>query len=193
MEDKDRAVLRKLCDTAVSSTHLASSDVLFSVGGRCAQMYFLTTGLLNYDPQRKGCVAVPVYKGLWCCEAVLWTRWVHRGSMKAKLECELIGLVASKFQDIVSQECVDWQLPRSYAKAFVQALRYQQEVDGNNSLNDLQVELLDNMAVVGVLHGSQAEIPAGARRTLTRGIFKLTFSMDSKFHKRDARDTSPEE
>jgi hypothetical protein len=177
LERKDRAVMRKICDTAIQSMHLGKGDSLFSIGGRCEHMYFLTTGILLYDPKKVGYVAVPCCTGLWCCEAVLWTKCIHRGSMRAKVECEVICLSAQMFQDIVAHEAIDPQLPRNYGHAFVQALTML-VVDDEGTLSDLQADLMDDIAIRAVVKpvSQLSTLAARGRIKLARGTLKHVHS-----------------
>merc|ERR1719316_1062124 len=78
------SVLNVLCCSAVQEDHLCKSDVLFHCGEAAQRMIFVTEGKINY--YQEGAPTVVLTKEQWCCEAVLWVPWVHRGEMLAKEE-----------------------------------------------------------------------------------------------------------
>jgi len=79
---------------------LADSDLLFEVGSVAHEMFFVSRGSLAYlhhGGEHVDCVAV----GGWCCEAVLWVEWVHKGTAKAKSETTMISIDSAKMRSAV--------------------------------------------------------------------------------------------
>ena len=57
-----------------------------------------------------------------CCEAALWTSWVHIGTLHAATMCDIVSIDASKFSELVrGYETVD-SFTVSYARVFVRKL-----------------------------------------------------------------------
>jgi len=117
--DINPAGMRRVCHSAISMLSLHPKDVLFSdlEVPEHPKIYHLMNGRLIYQQAKRP----PVYieKGAWVCEANLWTRWTHIGTLRATSECRLLVLDAMKFQELVSsfptehaslyaQEFVDW-------------------------------------------------------------------------------------
>lgn len=114
--------MRRTCHTAISRLGLSKGDILFSAGEerKDPQMYFFLTGHLRY--LREGEKPQSVQAISWACEAVLWTPWVHCGSMQARTECILATLAVTEFQTIATQHRGKEFLPRMYADLFVEQL-----------------------------------------------------------------------
>lgn len=149
-------VMRRLCCVAVKRTSLSRGDMLFGVGQKASEMFFPVSGQLIYTPKREGYAQVPVSKGLWCCEAVLWCPWVHHGIMRAKIESELIALNALKFREVVTDHYIDMSYAQSYGLAFVQALNEAvkaADTTGSGHVSDLSSDLLESDALRAVLAG----------------------------------------
>jgi hypothetical protein len=61
-------------------------------------------------------------EGNWCCEAALFTSWIHMGSMRAKTMVDLLAIEGDKFADItMSFRTVGPQM-QEYAKTFIENL-----------------------------------------------------------------------
>eukprot|EP00931_Biecheleriopsis_adriatica_P110568 TRINITY_DN8485_c0_g1_i1.p1 TRINITY_DN8485_c0_g1~~TRINITY_DN8485_c0_g1_i1.p1 ORF type:complete len:1037 (+),score=234.90 TRINITY_DN8485_c0_g1_i1:103-3213(+) len=93
--------IRKVCHLAVDMLSLHPGDILFSEFEvpTVPRMFFVMSGGFQYlhTPD-----VITVKEGEWMCEAVLWTRWTHVGTAKAKKETRLMTLDADAFQDIIS-------------------------------------------------------------------------------------------
>eukprot|EP00747_Dinoflagellata_sp_TGD_P070237 gnl/TRDRNA2_/TRDRNA2_156500_c0_seq1.p1 gnl/TRDRNA2_/TRDRNA2_156500_c0~~gnl/TRDRNA2_/TRDRNA2_156500_c0_seq1.p1 ORF type:complete len:764 (+),score=128.89 gnl/TRDRNA2_/TRDRNA2_156500_c0_seq1:264-2294(+) len=106
---------------------------LFARGEAADQMYFVMEGSLRYgtgygstDSRLKrqatsGIAAEPpeVAAGQWLCEPPLWIEWTHRGRAIAANHCELLGLNALQFQELMRQGAFVAQAVR-YAKAYAE-------------------------------------------------------------------------
>eukprot|EP00747_Dinoflagellata_sp_TGD_P124720 gnl/TRDRNA2_/TRDRNA2_174043_c4_seq2.p1 gnl/TRDRNA2_/TRDRNA2_174043_c4~~gnl/TRDRNA2_/TRDRNA2_174043_c4_seq2.p1 ORF type:complete len:361 (-),score=55.50 gnl/TRDRNA2_/TRDRNA2_174043_c4_seq2:42-1124(-) len=90
----------KICHTAVAPLQLSQDDIIFSTGETAKSMYFVDRGKLLYN-QPSTAESSTVAVGSWVCEMVLWTPWVHNGSLYSTTEASLIVLDARTFHDIV--------------------------------------------------------------------------------------------
>lgn len=118
-------VMQRLCLEALKCVHVGAGDSLFGVGDSAQSMYFVERGILLYSKQAAFTPkASPemIESGNWCCEAVLWTPWEHRGEMRALTEAILLALLASKFHEIMSKNKTAAQQPAVYAVEVVDAL-----------------------------------------------------------------------
>lgn len=117
--DVNPAGMRRVCHSAISMLSLHTKDMLFTdlEHPDHPKMFYVLSGRLMYttskgDPQL-------IEHGCWICEANMWTRWTHCGTLRAVCECRLLVVDSIKFQDIISsfptdhaglyaQEFVDW-------------------------------------------------------------------------------------
>lgn len=121
--DINPAGMRRVCHAAISMLSLSQKDVLFSdleVPER-PKMYFIVSGKLLY--QRTGKSPIYLEQGGWLVEPVLWTKWVHCGTLRASAESRFMVIDAAKFQDIVSAFPTDHA--SEYAAQFVDWLNNQ--------------------------------------------------------------------
>merc|ERR1712032_1438173 len=61
-------------------------------------MFFVLSGRLTYVKQYEEEEAEVVMQGMWACEPVLWTNWMHVGFLTAATHCRLLCVSAEKFQ-----------------------------------------------------------------------------------------------
>lgn len=103
--------VRKVCHRALTTTHYFHSDVVFSQDEtpENPKMYFTLSGHLSYSMD--GIAVARMMKGTWACEPVLWTSWIHLGSLQAQTESSLLNLEAKTFQSIV----VPFPSPHAYS------------------------------------------------------------------------------
>jgi len=98
--------VQRLCHGAATEIGISRGDVVFHnlESPENPRMFFLVQGRLNYCVEHPGEVpqSIPLCPGKWLSEANLWTRWIHRGTLKALAECTMLTLDAGKFQGIVS-------------------------------------------------------------------------------------------
>lgn len=156
-------IIRMLCADVIKQQSLSKGDKIFYAGERAHSMYFLIRGVMLYQPPQAGSVPVPFHCRQWCSEAPLWTSWKHMGVMRAKFECEMLTLEASKFQDKVTQHHLKLSTIVSYGAMFVSVLNQilHGETSGNTNLSDIQMDLLGSdgmhLLVAGLLKGSKAD------------------------------------
>jgi len=148
------AVMQKLCCVAVKRKCFSRGDVLFGAGQKASEMIFPLDGHLIYTPKREGYAQVAVTKGHWCCEAVLWCSWVHHGSLRAKIETEVIAMDASKFREVVTEHFIDLCYAQLYGAAFVKALNEAAKAaddTGFGHISDLTADLVESDDLRAVL------------------------------------------
>mmetsp|Transcript_14225 Transcript_14225/g.40735 ORF Transcript_14225/g.40735 Transcript_14225/m.40735 type:complete len:1022 (+) Transcript_14225:2-3067(+) len=132
--------VQKVCHQAVKLFTMYKGDLLFSdfEVPSSKRMYFIVNGGLHYSQPRR--LATPASKGMWMCEAFLWTHWSHCGTARAAQTSRLLALDAEKFQTLVST----FPTPhaRHYAELFVEAMN-EFEIDELSDLETLLEELDD--------------------------------------------------
>lgn len=126
--------MRRVCHGAVQRLSVSRGDVVFSAAemSPVPVMYFVCSGKLHY--QRQGCPPNPVFSGQRVCEVVLWTAWVHCGTLRVKHESNILVLDAHQFQAITLHWQTNECYPRRFASAFVKALN---NID-KSTLTDLE-------------------------------------------------------
>lgn len=97
-------------------------------------MSLIVSGSLDYFMPKASTQTV-LNQEQWFCEAVLWTdKWLTRGGMAAKTECQLLCICAVKFQDmLVQQRASAFSLLREYASMFVEILNEKLQASENVS------------------------------------------------------------
>jgi len=139
----------------------SAGDVLFTAGEvpNEPKMYILTSGSLEYHRDMS---SQTVSSG-WFAEAVLWCVWVHRGVMRATLDCRLLTIDATTFQELGNQfQHSNISIhPGLYAAEFQDRMRQDRE---------LCSDLIDPN-LTQVLVNSLADIPddRDKRRSTMRG------------------------
>ncbi|OLQ01854.1 Potassium channel KAT2 [Symbiodinium microadriaticum] len=111
VEQESPTFARQMCFKACRGLSLSRADVLFVSGVETNQMYFFTSGKLNYFQdignreefygnfsERR-----TVSAGDWACEASLWTAWHHRGTLQSRTQCSVLTLDAGQFQSLATQ------------------------------------------------------------------------------------------
>jgi len=129
--------VRNICHSAVDSMLISRGDFVFAESEPPVRprMYFIVSGKLEYTPGAQDTERLLVQDLLprqWVAEAVLWTRWVHMGSLQAPTECRLASLDAERFAAIMST--FPSQHGHRYAKKFVETLN---EASLSGKLTDL--------------------------------------------------------
>lgn len=142
------SIMKQVCHNAVSQMTLMRGDMLFTEGEipPIPHMYFMMMGKMTYSSiAYESTPATSLHAGEWCCEAVLWTPWIHCGTMRVKADCTLLVLDAEAFQSIVARSEVQGLPVYCYGSRFVKWLNTLTEEE----LTDLwdpcmdMVEILD--------------------------------------------------
>jgi len=68
---RSRAIMCKICTTAITPTSMSTLDVVFTCGEAARDMLFCTRGALAYVRSSGTKPPITLRKGHWCCEAVL--------------------------------------------------------------------------------------------------------------------------
>eukprot|EP00747_Dinoflagellata_sp_TGD_P224188 gnl/TRDRNA2_/TRDRNA2_96373_c0_seq1.p1 gnl/TRDRNA2_/TRDRNA2_96373_c0~~gnl/TRDRNA2_/TRDRNA2_96373_c0_seq1.p1 ORF type:complete len:436 (-),score=53.06 gnl/TRDRNA2_/TRDRNA2_96373_c0_seq1:34-1281(-) len=148
LDHKCQDIMRDVCCNCVTQVLLSRGDVLFGRGKEATHMYFLWRGFMSYDSrdvsQGHGTEVMTLQTGEWCCEAVLFTRWIHQGRMRAKIECDLMALDGSKFRDILKQHPAHFGFPLAYAQAFIESLVTSKKTE---PVHDMQMSFLNNACI----------------------------------------------
>lgn len=126
------ASIRQICHTALLPLSVCSKEVVFCEGELpvFCRMLFVVNGHLSY--YRLSEPAIEAVTGTQSVsEAVLWTKWKHRGTLMAASNCLLLALDADKFQMIVlqSRSAGPNFCPAVYAREFVACLNDMEQQD----------------------------------------------------------------
>jgi len=118
--DVNPAGIRKICHDAVAQLSFMHGDVIFAEHEIpvVPVMFFINSGTLMYI-QESG-YQIGVTKENWVAEAVLWTQWAHRGTLRANKECQILALNSRQFQSSASS--FPGSNVRTYAYEFVKKL-----------------------------------------------------------------------
>jgi len=157
---KSVTVLQEICSMALEEVNLCSSDVLFNAGQSASSMYFAIEGTLQYRMGNLPTITIRPTTAF--CEAVLWTPWVHQGSMSTLEESELLCVVSSKFQEVVSRHHRDLAVIQRYAIQYVYSMNelagfFTDATDDDCDLSDLLT--IDSAIKVLARGWSSADIP----------------------------------
>ncbi|CAK0856261.1 unnamed protein product [Prorocentrum cordatum] len=131
------AAVRMICHTGASNFIQSPGDIVFSNGETpvLPRMLFVVEGSLYYTRQRE---RKDVKEGQWLCEAVLWTRWTHCGTLMARSDCRMLSITAQAFH----KACEKFPSlhPGEYADQFVHHLNEYLDDLTDMRLSDAQVE-----------------------------------------------------
>lgn len=146
-------VMQRLCHFGVSEINLGVGDVLFTEGQEPdnPRMFFVKEGMLLFykDYDQDGDIdpdeIIKVHEPMWVCEAVMWARWYHHGTLRAATHSTVLSLSSKEFQKVMS-EYRQTAYPIQYAQAFVSALNegLQSGEDVDDVLDIIDVALLTN-------------------------------------------------
>mmetsp|Transcript_86787 Transcript_86787/g.210493 ORF Transcript_86787/g.210493 Transcript_86787/m.210493 type:complete len:660 (-) Transcript_86787:85-2064(-) len=115
------ACIRKICHAAVSTLLLLKGDILFrdnETPAPARMLYVPEAGQLQYHVY--GARPQSLSGNLWLCEPVLWTTWVHCGTLVAEASCKVLALDAERFRKVMSS--IPTRDAGKYAAAFVRQL-----------------------------------------------------------------------
>merc|ERR1712228_744115 len=113
-------------------------------------MSLISTGTLFYQiPKRHdndnsgedtATYVLPVTHGEWFCEATLWMHWIHRGTMCALVDSELIALDSKFFRKVTIENVDVFRNSKVYAKEFLQCM--EDALQRHGSVFDLPPETI---------------------------------------------------
>jgi len=154
--DTDTEAMKRVCFEATSSVHLSAGDILFSEATHDDRIMFVQSGELVYtnmtgnakfrrseathtlDAANDTCILQP---SSWCCEAALWTDWVHVGMMRATLDSEVLVIDAPTFAQASSKHYKVMDGIIKYAEGFVHKLN---ELADRNIFSDFIPSAVQN-------------------------------------------------
>jgi len=147
-----RVVMQKICANALQRAMLSKGDLLFVPGETAHAMYFLAKGELTYfwaqseEPEY-------VLANRWFCEAVLWTPWVHRGSMCCAEHAELQAVRRTEFQEVFKEHRAEIVVPRMYGAQFVRQMNSIAGFDTEDTGDDIQLSDLFEIPLPANIQG----------------------------------------
>jgi hypothetical protein len=161
-----QVVMQKVCHEAMSTLLVSREDIIFSNGeiSDKPQMYIICNGEFDYNSifEQKA----TLYVEQWLAESALWIHyWMHRGTLKGKMDGRLCVVAAKRFGEIVRQfEQPERFNPRKYAEEFVSELNAMQK-NGDEitdlPLDGLEERLKDNLlqdpAMTGQTSGTRKD------------------------------------
>mmetsp|Transcript_41426 Transcript_41426/g.107206 ORF Transcript_41426/g.107206 Transcript_41426/m.107206 type:complete len:796 (-) Transcript_41426:238-2625(-) len=140
----DSGAMNQLCNFAVKQSSLMEGDTVFCEGVTDDHMYvLLQNSRLSYEFQQKrratqrGRSFIVDTHGHdrsehdktpledWCCEAALWTKWVHLGSMRALDVSNVLSIKGEIIQKIALSHHLVHAGTAKYAQAWVERLNRQ--------------------------------------------------------------------
>jgi hypothetical protein len=131
-----------MCHQAVKTVDFAPGDVVFNDCESAVEnearngMLWLKRGRLAYH--QAGFQDVRhLEQDQWACEAVLWTRWMHCGTLRAAKEtCIVLALVAKEFRKVLSTS--PFPQATEYAIEYVKELN-RNGLENHTDLNDASI------------------------------------------------------
>jgi CRP-like cAMP-binding protein len=114
-----RSIKKKLSTHSVSGR---SSDGIAAPGTLEAVRRY-SDGSMTSDGE------VLLSSGQWVCEAVLWTQWLNRGTMRAATEARVIALNAQKFHNVVQEHRTGLRDLLNYAQTAVDLMNEAEKED----------------------------------------------------------------
>jgi len=154
------AFMRKMSVDALGETPYSRGDNIFSVGEHLEKMCFIVSGILRYTITHQGTEeAVQAGESTTrllrsqdsFCEAILWTRWHSKGTMEADADCAILEIRGAAFRKNVIRHHMVGSIVQHYAKAFIQALNWTNDVTLNERLSDCQSSILTSGPIVEFL------------------------------------------
>ncbi|CAE8582380.1 unnamed protein product, partial [Polarella glacialis] len=98
---EDDTTVCAIVHRAMIEVSLLTGDELFSSGQPAHKLYLLTSGVMDYWHCRDKTLHRSLHSDQWACEPALWLEWIHCGDMRAHTCCEVVGLDARTFRDLV--------------------------------------------------------------------------------------------
>jgi hypothetical protein len=134
----NKGVTHLLCNDTIETMVCAREDVLFGASTTAHNFVLILSGSMAYIPHSSDHEPLTlVHPGSWCCEAVLWTRWVTQGHMHAHIESGLFMIDDSKFRKAVVVNGLVMPFVRRYGATFLRNMNRQLREKGMPS--DLQM------------------------------------------------------
>ena len=92
------------------------------MGNRARRRFLVEAGVFNYGLSDRAMPtdASQLSHRSWISEAVLWTKWRHRGKLSAVTAGELITISPTVFVELMAMNVRAWKFARSYALGFIE-------------------------------------------------------------------------
>mmetsp|Transcript_68695 Transcript_68695/g.217156 ORF Transcript_68695/g.217156 Transcript_68695/m.217156 type:complete len:751 (+) Transcript_68695:86-2338(+) len=149
-----KKVVWQLCNEAMVPVIASKGDVLFDLNESCVRMLIVVKGMLEYDMPEDGEIDLSshdqpavghdevnvkgksISEGHWISEAALWIEWHNCGKLDTIMASYLMAINAQAFGDAVKQHLGAHARTIAYARAFVAAMREQEDM---SDVMDLEV------------------------------------------------------
>lgn len=122
IHDHAAFTIQHIVRQAVTIKNLAMGDTCFLNKQPASCMYVVASGSLSYSHygtynrlQR----SIRVEKTVWVSEAVLWTPWVHVGTLQAVTECRLLSISEEQFGKVILTHVKPCEMAKTHANDFV--------------------------------------------------------------------------
>lgn len=124
LDTHDHSGIVEVCHRSMSERIMGQGQELFHYGQEAEHMYFVARGQMDYLPGKTladttGGEIHDVDEGTWVSEMVLWMKWIHHGSIRARCNCDLVELNANKFHEHVRHRPICFETCRHYARLYV--------------------------------------------------------------------------
>lgn len=134
-------MVKQLCHTAISLALISHGDLVFIQGEVAVEprMVFITDGDLVYFRSGKF-ESMSVHPGDHAAEPVLWTDWLHHGTLRvASMRVRLLLLSAKTFQELAQKNtCPEIDL-FAYAAEFVRQFNELEPVDRHDLWSNIDL------------------------------------------------------
>mmetsp|Transcript_55527 Transcript_55527/g.89788 ORF Transcript_55527/g.89788 Transcript_55527/m.89788 type:complete len:225 (-) Transcript_55527:37-711(-) len=120
---EDDTTVCAIVHRAMIEVSLLTGDELFSSGQPAHKLYLLTSGVMDYWHCRDKTLHRSLHSDQWACEPALWLEWIHCGDMRAHTCCEVVGLDARTFRDLVFSTSRCRSFLRTYSLEFREYLK----------------------------------------------------------------------
>eukprot|EP00747_Dinoflagellata_sp_TGD_P046054 gnl/TRDRNA2_/TRDRNA2_144209_c4_seq1.p1 gnl/TRDRNA2_/TRDRNA2_144209_c4~~gnl/TRDRNA2_/TRDRNA2_144209_c4_seq1.p1 ORF type:complete len:222 (+),score=17.15 gnl/TRDRNA2_/TRDRNA2_144209_c4_seq1:100-666(+) len=119
----DRQFAVDICNFALQERALPMGQDCFHFGVKSEKMMCVTEGSLEYfvGPEDSG-HGVPLNRGAWLCEMVLWMVWYHRGELRTQSPVDLLELDAALFHEKVKHRRASFRFCLAYAENYMEIL-----------------------------------------------------------------------
>lgn len=169
MANDHERLLRDICNQAMTSEVIVEAEVVFADGDAGHSMRFVTSGTFEYE---RAMMTQQVQSRDSVSEAVLWTNWVHAGTLVALGESVVLNLNEKKLGKVVVDNVEASKYAVRYAKHFVWRLNLA-PCDDLVHFKDLLPETLSEDLFEGAAEDhfvfiSHYKVEAGTEATLIR-------------------------
>merc|ERR1712137_1199830 len=134
LDDELTQTMVLICSTALKEILYADGEIIFGVAELAEWMYVLKSGESEYTRMGGDVLELAPQPRETIGEAVLWTSWVHRGSLRALTPTTMLCLDPDKFCEAVFVDQRPWFIAVDYGGRFLDFL--------NQLDNDLFLDII---------------------------------------------------